>query len=82
LITLALIQDDEGQPLTYSALRSRFDTAREAANVRFQFRDIRAESATDLENLAHVQKLLSHKTRAMTERCTRKRKGEKISPLK
>ncbi len=63
-------------------MRPRFDAARKAAKVSFQFRDIRAKSATDLENLAHAQKLLGHKTRAMTEHYTRNRKGEKVSPLK
>jgi len=79
---LTLIQDENGQPLTYAALRSRFDAARDAAKVTFQFRDLRAKAATDLENLAHAQKLLGHKTRAMTEHYTRNRKGEKVRPLK
>ena len=79
---LSLIQDEDGQPLSYTTLRSRFDAARRAAKVSFQFRDIRAKSATDLENLAHAQKLLGHKTRSMTEHYTRNRKGEKVSPLK
>lgn len=78
----ALLQDGSGQRLTYGALRSRFDKAREAAGVSFQFRDIRAKTATDTDNLAHAQQLLGHKTRAMTEHYTRQRKGEKVSPLK
>ncbi len=78
----ALLQDGSGQRLSYGALRSRFDKAREAAGVHFQFRDIRAKTATDTENLAHAQRLLGHKTRAMTEHYTRHRKGDKVSPLK
>lgn len=78
----ALLQDGSGQRLTYGALRTRFDKAREAAAVSFQFRDIRAKTATDTENLAHAQRLLGHKTRAMTERYTKHRKGDKVSPLK
>jgi hypothetical protein len=78
----ALLQDGKGQRLTAGALRTRFDKAREAAGVSFQFRDIRAKTATDTENLAHAQKLLGHKSRAMTEHYTRNRKGEKVSPLK
>lgn len=78
----ALLQDGSGQRLSYGALRTRFDRAREAAGVHFQFRDIRAKTATDTENLAHAQRLLGHKTRAMTEHYTRHRKGEKVSPLK
>jgi integrase len=77
-----LLQDGNGQRLTYGALRTRFDKAREAAGVSFQFRDIRAKTATDTENLAHAQSLLGHKTRAMTEHYTRHRKGDKVSPLK
>ncbi|MDD2894114.1 MAG: tyrosine-type recombinase/integrase [Halothiobacillaceae bacterium] len=78
----ALLQDGSGQRLSYGALRSRFDKAREAAGVHFQFRDIRAKTATDTENLAHAQRLLGHKTRAMTEHYTRHRKGDKVQPLK
>ena len=78
----ALLQDGKGQRLSYGMLRTRFDKARLAAGVSFQFRDIRAKTATDTENLAHAQKLLGHKTRAMTEHYTRNRKGEKVSPLK
>jgi len=50
--------------------------------VSFQFRDIRAKTARDTENLARAQTLLGHKTRAMTEHYTRNRKGDKVSPLK
>ena len=78
----ALLQDGNGQRLSYGALRTRFDKAREAAGVSFQFRDIRAKTATDTDNLAHAQRLLGHKTRAMTEHYTRNRKGEKVDPLK
>lgn len=80
--TDALLQDGNGQRMSYGALRSRFDKARVAAEISFQFRDIRAKTATDTENLAHAQKLLGHKSRAMTEHYTRNRKGEKVSPLK
>ena len=78
----ALLQDGNGQRLTYGALRTRFDKARKAANVDFQFRDIRAKAATDTEDLAHAQKLLGHKTRSMTEHYTRDRKGDEVNPLK
>lgn len=67
--------------MSYTTLRSRFDAARGAAKVDFQFRDIRAKAATDLPNLAAAQKLLGHRNRAMTERYTRPRKGEAVSPL-
>jgi len=77
-----LLQDGNGQRLTYGALRTRFDKARKAAKVDFQFRDIRAKAATDTEDLAHAQKLLGHKTRSMTEHYTRDRKGDEVNPLK
>ena len=78
----ALLQDGNGQRLTAGALRTRFDKARKAAGVSFQFRDIRAKTATDMDNLAQAQKLLGHKSREMTEHYTRHRKGEQVSPLK
>ena len=61
-----LIQDENGQPLTYFALRAHFDKARTLAVVSFQFRDIRAKGATDTGDLAHSQKLLAHRNRDMT----------------
>ena len=66
-ISAWLIQDENGQPLTQFALRSRFDKARTLAKVDFQFRDIRAKAATDTGDLAHSQTLLGHKNRDMTE---------------
>lgn len=77
-----LIRNENGQPLTRDALRSRFDKAREEAGVSFQFRDIRAKAATDTGDLAHSQKLLAHKNRQMTERYVRARIGERIKPLR
>jgi len=81
-ISAYLIQDENGQPLTYGAFRSRFDKARTAAKVDFQFRDIRAKAATDTGNLAHSQKLLGHKNREMTEHYVKARMGERVKPLR
>jgi integrase len=77
-----LIQDDDGQPLSQFALRSRFDKARKAAGVSFQFRDLRAKAATDTGDLAHSQKLLAHKNREMTEHYVKARLGERVRPLR
>lgn len=77
-----LIQDEDGQPLSQFALRSRFDKARKAAGVSFQFRDLRAKAATDTGDLAHSQKLLAHKNRDMTEHYVRSRVGERVKPLR
>lgn len=71
----------EVQSLSYFALRSRFDKAREQAGVSFQFRDLRAKAATDINDLAHAQRLLGHKNRTTTEICTRDRVGEEVKPL-
>jgi integrase len=78
----AMLQNGNGQRLSYGALRTRFDRARKSAKVDFQFRDIRAKTATDTDDLARSQQLLGHKTRAMTEHYTRNRIGEKVEPLK
>lgn len=77
-----LIQDEKGQPLSQHAMRSRFDKARVAANVSFQFRDLRAKAATDTGDLAHSQRLLAHKNRQMTEHYVRTRQGERVRPLR
>lgn len=77
-----LVQDENGQPLTQFALRSRFDKARTLAKVDFQFRDIRAKAATDTGDLAHSQTLLGHKNREMTEHYVKARIGERVKPLR
>lgn len=77
-----LIQDDDGKPLGTFGLRSRFDKARRAAGVQFQFRDIRAKAATDTGDLAHSQLLLGHRNRDMTETYVRARAGERVRPLR
>ncbi len=82
LLSAWLIQDDDGRPLGTFGLRSRFDKARRAAGVEFQFRDIRAKAATDTGDLAHSQKLLGHRNRDMTEHYVRSRVGERVSPLR
>ena len=80
-VNRALLQDPDGQRLSYFALRSRFDKARASAGVSFQFRDIRAKTATDTNDLAHAQNLLGHKSRSTTEIYTRDRLGELVQPL-
>ena len=77
-----LIQDDNGRPLTMLAMRGRFDKARKAAGVAFQFRDIRAKTASDTGDLGHSQLLLGHKNRDMTEHYVRERIGQRVKPLR
>ncbi len=77
-----LLQDDDGKPLSLLALRGRFDKARKAAGVSFQFRDIRAKTASDTGDLGHSQRLLGHKNRDMTEHYVRERIGQRVKPLR
>jgi integrase len=77
-----LIHEENGQPLTLTVLRNRFEKAKKLACVEFQFRDIRAKAATDTGDLAHSQKLLAHRKRDMTEHYVRSRIGERVKPLR
>ena len=77
-----LIQDDNGQPIGPHTLRSRLDKARKTAGVNFQFRDIRAKTASDTGDLAHSQDLLGHKKRDMTEHYVRRHSGQRVKPLR
>jgi integrase len=81
IVGLYLLTSERGERLTYHALQGRFRKARTAAGVDFQFRDLRAKAATDLENLELAQKLLGHSGRQMTEHYTKKRAGERVKPL-
>ena len=92
--SLSLICNEKGQPLGKDARRYRFDKAREKAakaapnadaakRIRaIQFSDLRAKGATDLENLEKAQSLLGHTKRDMTEHYVRRRRGEKVQPVK
>jgi integrase len=77
-----IVQDEKGQRVTQTALRSRFTKAREIAGIDFQFRDLRAKAATDTGDLAHSQKLLAHKKRDMTEHYVKARMGDRVKPLR
>jgi integrase len=77
-----IVQDEKGQRVTQTSLRSRFTKAREISGVDFQFRDLRAKAATDTGDLAHSQKLLAHKKRDMTEHYVRARMGDRVKPLR
>lgn len=92
-----LIRNEAEQPLTYSAMTQRFSKAREAAikdalesdqhtlaeSLKgFQFRDLRAKAASDLEDLSRAQELLAHASRSMTESYVRARVGDKVRPVK
>ncbi|MGQ5525156.1 tyrosine-type recombinase/integrase [Chitinimonas sp. PSY-7] len=76
-----LIQHSDGRMLTYESFRYWFDKARQAAGVDFQYRDLRAKSATDVDDIAKAQKLLGHKSITTTEIYLRKRVGDKAIPV-
>jgi integrase len=91
-VSLSLLVNEKGDAMTYGMLRDRFDKARKAsaqANPEIaerlraiQFRDLRAKAASDLENLDRAQKLLGHTTPAMTQHYVRRRRGDRVSPVK
>ena len=82
-----------GQPLTYTMLRNRFDDARAAAAAahadpamavrikKFQFRDIRAKAASDIDDIQAASKLLGHAGQKITADVYR-RAGEKVNPTR
>ncbi len=84
----ALLVNESGQTLRADALRYRFDQAREKAGIAkkdFQFRDFRARTATEADDVAGIrvaQALLGHTTEAMTADYIRHRAGKRIKPLR
>jgi len=87
--TSRLIVMDNGQPMTSSMLRGRFDAAREAAGVEkgdFQMRDLRAKAGTDKAessgDILQARDQLGHTTVVMTENYIRKRIGKKVTPTR
>lgn len=79
-----LVQDRKGRPLTYERLRRRFETARQAAGVDFEFRDIRPKSATDIydsQGTAAASALLGHASASTTDRYFRQRAGRVVRPV-
>jgi integrase len=89
-----IICKENGEKLTQHATRYRFDKARESAaksaatkeeadKLRaIQFRDLRAKAASDIESLRRAQRLLGHTSQSTTEHYIRKRRGDKIMPVK
>lgn len=92
LVGMTILTDPNGQAFkSFGYFRSHFDLARNAAEkeakefgiefVRFQFRDLRAKAASDIESMAKARKLLGHSTEQMTRNYVRARIGERISPV-
>ena len=90
--SLWILADEQGRPISYWQLRRRFDAARKAARgteekdkerialADWQFRDLRAKSASDSETLAAAQERLGHTSNTVTRRVYRR--GEKVRPLR
>lgn len=92
-----LIRNEDEQPMTLDTLRQRFQKIRAAAIehaqdcgqhalaaslASFQFRDLRAKGASDIEDLRHANTLLAHPSEQMTEHYRRKRVGALVRPVK
>jgi integrase len=81
-----LIQDDNGQPVTYWQLEDRWSKTREIAAAKVpsmldaQMRDIRGKTATDMEDPHAAQKLLGHSSITMTEKYIKQRAGDRVRP--
>lgn len=84
--SLALVVNESGKALTLSALDGRFGKAREKAGVpplEFQFRDLRAKAATEIEErsgMGSAQDLLGHADAKMTKSYVRHRIGKLVKP--
>lgn len=95
VVGMKLINNEDGEPMTYSMMRGAFDRARDAAvlanpgrekDIRaFQFRDLRAKAGTDKEESGGMEKAqaqLGHTTPVMTSHYVRHRRGKLVSPTK
>jgi integrase len=76
--SMYIIATEDGQRLSYDALNRRFVKARGDAD--WQFRDIRAKTATDLPDIKRAQGLLGH-SNEQTTTIYRRSKGVAIAPL-
>jgi integrase len=93
MLSFYILAMPNGQPLTYTMLRNRFDDARAAAAAAqtdlklagriklFQFRDIRAKAASDIDDITAASKLLGHAGERITADIYR-RAGEKVNPTR
>lgn len=79
-------QREAGRPLTYDMLSGGMNRAREKAGIEkdsFQFRDLRAKAATDVDENAGIEaarNLLGHSNQLMTGEYIRHRLGKLVSP--
>lgn len=84
IVSMMLFQQPNGAAVTLQMIQRRWQDARKAAGIPMadaQFRDLRAKAATDVDDLAHAQKLLAHSARSTTEGYVRGRKGQRVKPV-
>jgi integrase len=95
VMSLALVNNAAGYPMTKAMLRGAFDRARIKAieknpaladQIRnFQFRDLRAKAGTDKEEshgMNAAQDQLGHSTQQMTQQYVRHRRGKLVEPTR
>ena len=75
--SMYLLCDRRGQRITYPAFYARF----RKAGATWQFRDIRAKTASDSADLKSAQLLLGHESEQTTAGVYRRSRGEVVSPL-
>lgn len=75
-----LVADEHGQRITVDRLQKMHVKAR--GDMRWQIRDVRKKTGTDVEDLRSAQRLLGHVSEATTARVYRTVKGEKVKPLR
>lgn len=92
VLGITVLTDPKGAMLKpFGYFRSQFAKARDLAESeaqalgipleRFQFRDLRAKAASDLESMTQARRLLGHATEAMTRAYVRERVGERVRPV-
>lgn len=75
-----LIADRRGQRVLYGALNRRHREAR--GEETWQFRDLRAKTASDSPNLKAAQELLGHESEQTTASVYRRVRGATVAPLR
>lgn len=76
--SMFIVANEDGAGLSYTMLRKRFDSARALASttlkrpVDWQFRDLRAKSASDSDSLIEAQERLGHENSAITKKVYRR----------
>ena len=87
LLNMHLLVDEKGNPITKAVFQTMFSQARRSAGIAFsdfQFKDIRAKSATEIEEnkgIGQTQKLLGRTTPQMTEQYIRNKAGKIVTPI-